>query len=132
MKDRPKPMGFWSYPTPGVRTPSAEWMKDMLEAQNEGLEFSDEFHLRKEAGEITVRHIEDSLPGHAAWLDWPWKLHRIERDDGVSFELYSISEDPMERKNLISENESQAQSMKDELEAWQQSVVRSLNGEDYK
>jgi arylsulfatase A-like enzyme len=125
-------MGFWSHPTPGVKTPSIEWMKEMLTAQKNGEDFSDEFHLRLEAGEINEQYSIEAFPGHAAWLDWPWKLHRIEIGDSVTFELYSIAEDPMERKNLISENESQAQTMKDELEAWQQSVVRSLNGDDYK
>jgi hypothetical protein len=26
MASRPKPMGFWDHPTPGIGTPSKQWM----------------------------------------------------------------------------------------------------------
>ncbi len=85
-----------------------------------------------ETGQIIRQYPEDDFPGHAAWLDWPWKLHRIEKEDSVRVELYSLVDDPMENNNLEHEYIDRVQSMKDELEEWQKSVVRSLNGDDYK
>jgi arylsulfatase A-like enzyme len=125
-------MGFWNHPTPGVRTPSKEWMTSLLGAQKEGKAVDDPSRLRLDAGEITRKHPEDRFPGHAAWLDWPWKLHRIEKDDHVMFELYNLADDPQERENLIEQAPERAEAMRLPLEVWLVSVVRSLNGADYK
>ncbi len=132
MKMRPKPMGFWDYPMGGIRTPSKEFMSELLAAQKKGDEVGDKSRLRLEAGKITKQYPEDRLPGHSAWLDWPWKLHRIENKKGVKFELYNLAKDSEERKNLIDRHSERVKSMKGELEEWQKSVVRSLNGEDYR
>jgi len=68
--------------------------------------------------------------GHAAWTDWPWKLHRI---NGNSFELYNLADDPMEKTDLSKgpQHSLRRDRMKKELKAWMRSVVRSLNGKDY-
>ena len=73
---------------------------------------------------------DDQTVGHAAWLDWPWKLHRIEGD---SYELYQLVEDPMEAKDL-SKDPAQAErlkTMKARLAVWMKSVTASYNGKDY-
>ncbi len=132
MSSRPKAMGFWDYPIGGIRTPSKEWMSGLFEAQKAGKELDDPFRLRLNAGKITKQYPEDSFPGYAAWLDWPWKLHRIEAKKGMKLELYNLIEDPEERKDLAAQNSERVKSMKARLEEWQRSVVRSLNGEDYR
>ena len=38
--------------------------------------------------------------GHAAWNDFPWKLHRIQKKEQSSFELYNLESDPMETNDL--------------------------------
>ncbi|MBN2288501.1 MAG: sulfatase-like hydrolase/transferase, partial [Candidatus Glassbacteria bacterium] len=132
MKARPKPMGFWDYPVPGIGTPSKQWMTELLQAQRDGSEVGDSSRLRLEAGEISGQYPEDSFPGHAAWLDWPWKLHRIQDEDGgVRFELYNLADDPREQDNVLDRQQRRAESMKSGLNEWQESVVRSLNGRDY-
>ena len=131
MKSRPKPMGFWDHPTGGIRTPSKEWMGELLEAQKAGKEIADRSRLRLDAGEISRKYPEDTLPGHAAWLDWPWKLHRIEAKKGVKLELYNLAEDPDEANDLAAQDAGRVKKMKAKLEEWQRSVVRSLNGRDY-
>ena len=131
MSSRPKAMGFWDYPIGGIRTPSKEWMSRLLEAQKAGKEIDDPFRLRLNAGKITKQYPKDTFPGHAAWLDWPWKLHRIETKKGMKLELYNLIEDPEEGKDLTAQNSERVKSMKARLEEWQRSVVRSLNGEDY-
>ena len=77
------------------------------------------------------RHPEDSFPGHAAWLDWPWKLHRIETRGPVKIELYNLTDDPRESRDLAARDPDRVKSLRDPLEAWLSSVVRSLNGKDY-
>jgi len=130
MKRRRKPMGFWDYPAKGISVPSKKWMTSLLKAQQEGKDVNDTSRLRLDAGVIKRRYPEDTFPGHAAWLDWPWKLHRIEKGNAVKFELYNLARDAMEENDLI-DGQQRVVSMKAELEAWLKSVVRSLNGKDY-
>jgi len=132
MKSRPKPIGFWDYPIGGIRTPSREFMSELMAAQKKGNEVGDKSRLRMDAGKITKQYPEDTFPGHSAWLDWPWKLHRIENKKGVKFELYNLAEDPKEGNNAAGRHPERLKSMKKELKKWQKSVVRSLNGEDYR
>jgi len=131
MKSRPKPIGFWDYPARGVRTPSKEFMSELLAAQKAGNEAGDESRLRPDAGKITRQYPEDTFPGHSAWLDWPWKLHRIEAEKGLELALYNLAADSQEQNNMAAKYPERAESMRAELEQWQKSVIRSLNGEDY-
>ena len=134
MEQRPEPMGFWHHPSAGILVPSAEWMGELLQAQQTNLTaVPDSFRLRLDAGDVSRQFPERSTTGHAAWLDWPWKLHRIENSEGeVAFELYDLERDPGEVDNLLGEQESRVGSMTAELEAWQSSVLGSLSGRDYR
>jgi len=133
MKSRPKPMGFWDYPVRGVRTPSKKRMAKLLEAQKQGKEIKDPVWLCLDAGKITRQYSEKIFPGHAAWLDWPWKLHRIQDKNGtLTLELYNLSRDSDEQNNFVSQYPKRVKSMRTQLEEWQLSVVHSLNGADYK
>ena len=133
MTERPKPMGFWDYPTKGIGTPSRQWMTELLTAQQAGREPEDTWKLRLDAGKITTRYSETELPGHSAWIDGGWKLHRIADQTGskVRFELYHLAEDREEKNDLYARQSERAERMKAALEAWQRSVIRSLNGADY-
>jgi len=130
MRRRAQPMGFWDHPTRGISTPSKKWMTSLLAAQQADQEVDDPSRLRSEAGTISKQYPEDHFPGHAAWLDWPWKLHRIEKND-VKFELYNLVDDSQESRDVLAAQPERAQAMKARLEAWLASVVRSLNGKDY-
>jgi arylsulfatase A-like enzyme len=80
----------------------------------------------------TDRYSQDSLPGNAAWIDGKWKLHRKAGKAGESsYALFDLEADPREQTDLAAEQPERLKSLRDELEAWQKSVVRSLNGEDY-
>ena len=125
-------MGFWHYPAHGIRTPSAEWMTELLEAQKNGDLVGDSSRLRLEDIQIKTQYSLDTLKGHAAWLDWPWKLHRIQdKSDTILWEFYRLDDDPMESNNLLNTELERVAEMKTALEEWQLSVVRSMNGEDY-
>jgi len=131
MRSRPQPIGFWDHPTGGISTPSKKWMASLLAAQQEGKDVDDPWRLRLDAGEITKQYPEDNFPGHSAWLDWPWKLHRIEKNRSVKFELYHLADDPREGTDLSRRELERVKSMASELEAWLTSVAQSLNGKDY-
>ncbi|MBX3399014.1 MAG: sulfatase-like hydrolase/transferase [Gemmataceae bacterium] len=130
---RAKPIGFWNHPTPGVGTPSKEWMDDLLKDQTAGREPSDPVRLFAKAGDLTKQYPLDQFPGHSAWLDGSWKLHRIEtaKSNGVKWELYDLAADPKESKDRLAAEPERAATMQKDLTAWLGSVVRSLNGDDY-
>ncbi len=129
---RAKPMGFWHYPVPGIPTPSAAWMAELLEAQKQGDMVGDSARLRLEDIKIKTRYPVDSLAGHAAWLDWPWKLHRIQDEAGnIRWELYRLDDDPLESKDLYGSEPDREGKMRTALEKWQRSVLRSMYGMDY-
>ena len=125
-------MGFWYYPGRGIGIPSTKWMAELLEAQKSGDMIGDSTRLRLEDIKIKMQYPSDTLPGHAAWLDWPWKLHRIRNDSNdIIWELYNLESDSLEREDLITIEPDRASRMKMEIETWQRSVVYSMNGGDY-
>ena len=133
VKKRAHPIGFWDYGQKGIATPSKVWMDELLAAQSRGEEPKDPARLWPDAGEIGQPVSVTEFPGHAAWLDWPWKLHRVEdrKSHEVSWELYNLETDPDESHVLLAEQPERVPQMQKELEDWLESVARSLNGEDY-
>ena len=132
-KARIKPMGFWQYPVKGKEASSLKLMTDLLKEQESGVTNIDTSLLNLDAGKINIRYRENIFPGHAAWLDWPYKLHRINSiKDEVRFELYNLAEDPMETNDLSTSNQGKVKAMSKQIGAWMKSVIHSLNGDDYK
>ncbi|MGF1579496.1 MAG: sulfatase-like hydrolase/transferase [Gemmataceae bacterium] len=145
VKVRPKPMGFWDYPIGGISTPSNAWMAELLKAQKQGKEPENKLRLRLDAAKIKKQYSEIEFPGHSAWIDGDWKLHRNPRPVGKKgknrqkqtngemprFELYDLAKDPYEKTDIAEKHPDRVQVMRMALETWQRSVVRSLNGKDY-
>jgi arylsulfatase A-like enzyme len=129
---RGQPMGFWDYTIGGISTPSAKWMGDLLKAQQAGGDLPPHESSQRAAQLPSPPHPLGKYPGHAAWIDGDWKLHRIEKKQaGVSFQLYDLATDPQEKNDLAPTEGERVERMRADLEAWLASVVRSLNGEDY-
>jgi hypothetical protein len=84
------------------------------------------------AAQLRSDYSDREFPGHAAWLDGDWKLHRIGKKGGVTCELYNLAADRTESRDLAASESGRVARMKRELEAWLRSVVASLNGADYK
>lgn len=125
---REKPLGFWVYPEKGIATPSESILADLLAEQTGEKPASPP---PKEESLPAKRYPDDVSPGHAAWLDWPYKLHRIpQKNGGVTWELYDVRQDPAETTNLAEQDTDRVQRMAQALEAWQRSVLQSLNGEE--
>ena len=90
VKVKDRAMAFWQYPRRGVRTPSFVWMPELLAAQATGKMTTDSFRLRLDAGDLSEVFTSDSTQGHAAWLEWPWKLHRIKKKGKEALLNYTI------------------------------------------
>ncbi len=108
-------------------------MEELREAQLAGREPELPARFGAEAGRVeSEMATEGSYPGHAAWVDGNWKLHRIEGDgERVRWELYDLEKDPGERRDLVEENREIAARLRRDLEAWLGSVAASHNGADY-
>ncbi|MFP4172169.1 MAG: sulfatase-like hydrolase/transferase [Candidatus Hydrogenedentota bacterium] len=130
MDERPEPMGFWNYPASGQPMRSGAIVQEIKRARETGEE--------PDAPRGLLRAPDDDWseaeerPGHAAWMDGPYKLHRIpNREPENRYELYNLVEDPAEEHNIIEDEPEHAERMKAALEEWQRSVVDSLKGADY-
>ncbi len=131
-QSRNRPMGFWRYPIPGIRTPSAEWMGELFAAQQKGGDIPAN-ESSQHAAELPDPAFSDSqFPGHVAWIDGDWKLHRIVNKQGeISWELYNLSVDPAEKNDVLDSELQRVEQMRAALTDWLESVVGSLNGNDY-
>jgi arylsulfatase A-like enzyme len=127
---RPRPMGFWHQFQGGQSTWSDRLLKEIMEKQQAG---APRPHLpermQKDMAEFP-QFDEGATTGHAAWIDWPWKLHRI---NGKTLELYNLAHDPMETTDCSArpEHQQRLERMKKELDLWMRSVVQSINGKEY-
>jgi arylsulfatase A-like enzyme len=108
-------------------------MDELYADQQAGREPADPTRLFTDAGQIRTKVPLDKFPGHAAWLDNPWKLHRIEDKKArtVKWELYNLASDPKETNDLAEKEAARAATMRKQLETWLTSVAASLNGADY-
>ncbi|MEX0715961.1 MAG: sulfatase-like hydrolase/transferase [Planctomycetaceae bacterium] len=127
---REKPLGFWKYSTAGSPTQSNKILREMQAMQN-GEEVANP--TRFPDWRITRQYPEDRFPGHAAWIDGKWKLHRIagRGAGGEQWQLYDLENDSAEETDVAANQADVVNRMRGELEEWQKSVLRSLNGKDY-
>ena len=131
--ERDKPIGFWDYASPGVRSNAAVLLKE----QHEGKPSSyDDATL----SQITKQYDESDRSGEAAWMDGDWKLLALppaaanKKNPGRSertFALFNLKNDPAEKNDLAAKEPQRLEQMKQALEKWQAGVIRSLNGGDY-
>lgn len=124
------PMGFWHGHTSGQGTYSDRIIRALMEAKQAGKPNPHPERILKNVREFPS-FGKDAMRGHAAWNAWPWKLHRIQKGDVVTFELYNLVDDPMEKENLVDRHSDRVADMTEQLEAWQRSVLDSWSGKDY-
>ncbi len=131
--NRDRAMGFWDYTSiKGIGTPSDVWMGELLSAQRAGGDLPPHESSQHAAQLPDPPYSTSKFPGHAAWIDGDWKLHRIENNSGkIVWELYDLNSDDAETTNVLRENAAVAERLKPALQDWLGSVARSLNGEDY-
>lgn len=130
-QSRTKGMGFWDYTIRGIGTPSATFMAELLAAQQSGKDLPP-YEASRRAAELPDPPIAAGpYPGHAAWIEGDWKLHRISKEGRVRWELYNLADDPFENHDRFATGGARETEMQQSLEDWLESVVASLNGADY-
>jgi arylsulfatase A-like enzyme len=133
MTKRDRPLGFWDYPVAGQGVKSDQLIKELAQEQASGQVKPAADSPPKQTGLLDERHAADDLKGHSAWIDGDWKLHRIEPKNAAApkWELYNLADDRQEKQDLAAEQPKRLVAMQKQLNGWLDSVVRSLNGEDY-
>ena len=131
---RKQPMGFWTYHNRGYGRHARRMLEALRQEQLDGNQ-----QPAAPEGQIGHFHPADNLPGHSAWIEGDYKLHRIpvkKNATQFNYKLYHLVNDPKESNNLLNEDKSRLAKrfgrMKADLVTWQQSVINSLNGRDYR
>lgn len=131
MTRREKPLGFWSFPAGGRPVRSMQLLRDLANEQSRENKTNGS-KSKDDATKITKQYPEDKLLGPSAWIENAFKLHRrVSKQGKVTFALHNLVTDPAEKSDIAADNAGRVERMKTELESWQTSVIRSLNGEDY-
>jgi len=133
MVERPSPIFFWNYET------SHELMGEPLPYTDPKLQVGTTPLVKVMNGIYTrtfqnFHHpsiTEEDFLGPKAILDNEYKLVVDGQGDGTS-ELFDLSKDPAEKNNLIASQPEIAEKMDNQLNGWQQSVLQSLTGADYR
>jgi len=127
-----RPLGFWDLTTRGKSTPSHKLMSELLTAQQAGGDLS------ADSDSLTADRLPENefdlqtFPGHAAWIQGDWKLHRIETESVVTYQLYDLQNDPAEQNDLAQDHGDRVNRMRSGLRDWLVSVSQSYNGDDYR
>ncbi|WP_375582612.1 sulfatase [Cyclobacterium xiamenense] len=133
MDQRPTPIGFWN----GRPRNGGEGLEPYIAAELQ----KGTTPLVKLMNGIATRNFrnyrhpdiqEADFSGDRAWLDYPYKLviHGKTGED-TTRELFDLSTDPSEERNLYAAQPERVGTMEQELRNWQQSVLESLTGADY-
>ena len=132
MAARPRALGFWDYTIGGLPTKSTGLLEELAREQAAGKVRPASEAEPMPAAQMRSDYPLDHFPGHAAWLDGDWKLHRIEdKKSTVKWELYNLAEDRTEATDRAASEPERVKRMQAQLDAWLRSVVNSLNGRDY-
>lgn len=136
LQERPTPLCFWDYPTKRLLQSNPEpWIDPKLQ---EGTT-----PLVKKAGGKATRDFqnyrrpavsEDDYLGPRAIIDGRYKLviHEQKPAGRPRRELFDLEADPAEKTNLLDQQPETAAKLQTELKAWQESVLQSLSGADYR
>jgi len=135
LTERPNPLFFWEYNTERLlKAKPQPWLDPKLQ---EGTT-----PLVKLLGGRATRNFtnyrqppitEDDYLGPRAIIDGRFKLVIHEQKGGtVKRELFDLQSDPGEKTNLFEQQRATGDKLQVRLRDWQQSVLQSLTGADYK
>jgi len=135
MTARPSPLAFWDFDIKHLSSSKAEpYIDPALQEGTTPL-------VKKMGGKATrdfrnVRHssiAEEDYLGPRSIIDGDHKLVIRERKDGApSIELFNLKTDPAEKTNLLSQEPELTHTLQAKLRQWQDSVLKSLTGADYR
>ena len=128
---RSKPIGIWHKFTGGQSTWSDRIIKRLMEAEQTNQPNPFPGRVLKNVNDFPKYTATSHQSGHAALLDWPFKIHAIYGKKKTTWELYDLSNDPMETTPLNEKQSDRLAVMQKQLTAWQKSVLKSHAGHDY-
>lgn len=130
MDSRDKPLGFWSYnEIRGQSMKSDQILQEYNKLLNENMSEGPINEGLLNSPDKDYKGLANyPYSGSSVWLVNEWKLHQIRE----TFELYNLENDPKEENNLADQFPQRVENMKKALRQWQDSVVGSIQGEDYK
>ena len=133
MSERSNPLYFWEYDTSGLNT-AEPYIDPELQKGTTPL-------VKKMGGKATrdftnFKHrtiTETDYLGPRAIIDGHFKLVIHEQKKGEpKRELFDLQSDPAEKANLIDQQPATAEKLQGRLREWQQSVLNSITGADYR
>lgn len=130
-ESRQKPLGFWVYPKGGRSMRSGQMVQAMMNEKANGGQKP--WHEVEPDPAKVGGYSTDNMPGHAALIDGNFKLHRVpvKNKNRIEYKLFNLKNDPREKTDITEQHPERFAQMKRQLDAWQTSVVGSLNGDDY-
>jgi arylsulfatase A-like enzyme len=135
MNERPKPLNFWEYNTNRFRgTRAIPYIDPELQkgttplVKLQGGKATRDFQNFRQPPLDTADYL-----GPRAVIDGHWKLviHEPKQGD-PEYELFDLEADPAEKNNLIGQQPAVAKKLQEQMRAWQDSVLHSLTGGDYR
>ncbi len=134
LAERPGPLFFWEYNTGRLaRANPAPWLDPKLQ---EGTTPLVKLMNGKATRDFTnFRHpaiTDDDYFGPRAIIDGRFKLVIHEQENATKRELFDLETDPAEKMDLVEQQAERAEKLQGKLRDWQQSVLRSLTGADYR
>lgn len=135
MTERSRPICFWNYDT--SREPvggQAPYIDPELQRGTTPLvKLANGIPTRNFRNFHHAKITEQDYSGERAILGNQYKLVVDgERDSAPRKELFDVRSDPSEEKNLIETKGEIARELEEELRTWQESVLQSLTGADYR
>jgi len=134
MTERPAPIGFWNArPRPEAAGPRRPYIDPALQQGTTPL-------AKLGPDGTPTRNFQnfhhpdirpEDFAGPRAIVDNRYKLV-VDGERGGTRELFDLRRDPAEKKNLIASEPAVAAKLEQQLRAWQQSVLESLTGADYR
>jgi arylsulfatase A-like enzyme len=129
---RPSPLAFWEFHTAHLSgakpyiDPELQKGTTPLVKKSGGKATRDFINLRHTA--ITAADYK----GARSFIDGTHKLILREKKDETIAELYDLAADPAEKNDISAQNPERVTQLKAALRQWQDSVLKSLLGNDYR
>ncbi|MEO1980643.1 MAG: sulfatase-like hydrolase/transferase, partial [Fuerstiella sp.] len=132
MRERPSPIGFWSFKG-GNGADSEPYIAAELQSGTTPLvKMMGDLHTRNFRNFHHPSISESDFDGHRVLLGSRYKLLVRGLGDEETHELFDVRNDPGEQHDLIASSPEIAKQLGHQLRDWQQSVLQSLTGADYK
>jgi arylsulfatase A-like enzyme len=134
LRERPAPIGFWH----GAGRPNAGGGRqpyidpELQKGTTPLVKLGPDGTPTRDFQNFIYPQIEErDYAGARAILDNRYKLV-LDGGRGTGKELFDVRADPAEKKNIIAAHPEVAERLERQLRAWQESVLQSLTGADYR